>query len=138
MQKTHTFSCIWGERVKLLLMKNKASNSTGDITMNQKIRVVIFFLTMQNDIRIKLSLTLSYLCVYDGVKEIAITNSRPPPSVPPGCSDPSWDHVGSMFGGISDCCILSNLCAQIQENITLLFAFFVLPHLQVSTGAAQR
>lgn len=66
MQKTHTFSCIWGERVKLLLMKNKASNSTGDTTMNQKIRVVLFFLTVQNNIRIKLSLTLSYLHVYDG------------------------------------------------------------------------
>lgn len=88
-----------GERVKLLLMKNKASNSTGDITMNQKIRVVVFFfLTMQNEIRIKLSLTLSYLLVYDGAYEIASINSRAPSSVPPGCSDPSWDHVGSTFG----------------------------------------
>lgn len=66
MQKTHTFPCIWGERVKLLLMKNKASNSTGDTTVNQKIRVVLFFLTVQNNIRIKLSLTPSYLHVYDG------------------------------------------------------------------------
>lgn len=65
MQKTHTFSCIWGESAKLLLMKNKASNSAGDITVNQKITVVlwVFFLTMQNDIRTQLSLTLSYLHV---------------------------------------------------------------------------
>lgn len=41
MQKSRTFSCISGERVKLLLMKSKASNSMGDITMNQKIRVVV-------------------------------------------------------------------------------------------------
>lgn len=66
MQKTHTFPCIWGERVKLLLMKNKASNSMGDITTNQKIRAVVAFLTMPNDIRRKLSLTLSYLHVSDG------------------------------------------------------------------------
>lgn len=44
MQKTHTFSCIWGGggSAKLLLMKNKASNATGDITVNQKITVVLW------------------------------------------------------------------------------------------------
>lgn len=55
-----------GGSAKLLLMKNKASNATGDITVNQKITVVLwvsFFLTMQNDIRMQLSLTPSYLHV---------------------------------------------------------------------------
>lgn len=63
MQKTHTFSCIWGESAKLLLMKNKASNSTGDITVKQKITVMLafFFLTMPSDTRMQLPLTLSYL-----------------------------------------------------------------------------
>lgn len=120
MQKTHSFSCIWGEgSIKLLLMKNKSSNSMCDITMKEKIRTVVFFLTIQNDIRIKFALTLSY----SGNKELPLPTADPhlgdPRMLRPALG-PHWVNVW----GISDWAISVS-----ESRRTLLFAAFVLSHL---------
>lgn len=119
MQKSRTFSCISGERVKLLLMKSKASNSMGDITMNQKIRVVVgvFFNYAewhQDETFINTEL---FACAWRAIRNYIYQQQSPlgVPWVLRPILGPRWVNAW----GILRCWILHNLCAQIQENLTL-------------------